>query len=77
MDVHEELALDVFTREAAEVDFIEDDAGGLVDAEESHEERDECDGAEHLPVSRGEIEDVIVLHALRCVFVAGVGWFVG
>ena len=73
--VHEEFALDVLGREAAEVDLVEDDGGGLVDAEEADEEGEGGDGGEGLPVAGGEGEDVVVADAGGGVVVGGVGRF--
>lgn len=77
MHIHEEFALDVFTRESAKVDFIKYDAGWLVDAEEANEEGEQRDAANHLPVGGGEMEDVVVADANGGVVVGGVWWFVG
>ena len=57
------------------MDLVEDDGGGLVDAEEAHEEGEGGDGGEGLPVAGGEGEDVVVAHAGGGVGVGGVGWF--
>lgn len=65
VDIHEEAALDVFAGEPTEVNLIEDDAGGLVDAEESHEEGEQGDSTQHLPVGASQVEDVVVFYSDR------------
>ena len=76
VDVHEEFAFDVLGGEATEVHFVEDDAGGLVDAEQADEEGEGGDGDQGLPVGGGKVEDVVVVDAGRGVRVRGVGRFV-
>lgn len=61
--IHEEAALDVLAGETAKVNLIEDDAGGLVDAEQADEEGQQGDAAEQLPVAALELQDVVVCHA--------------
>lgn len=74
--IHEELALDVFAGEATEVNLIEDDRGGLVDAEESDEECEECKGAQEFPITALEVGDVVVLDAIGGVVCFAVYRFV-
>ena len=64
MNIHEELALDVLARKAAEVNLIEDDRGRLVDAEQSDEECEDCKGAQEFPITALEVGDVVVLDAI-------------
>jgi hypothetical protein len=64
VNVHEELALDVLARKATEVDLIEDDRGGLVDAEETNEQREDGKGAQEFPITALEVGDVVVLDAI-------------
>ena len=59
------------------MDFVEDDGGRLVDAEDAHEEGEEGDEAEGRPVGGGEVEDVVVLYAGGGVVVGWVRGFVG
>ena len=64
VNIHEELALDVLARKAAEVNLIEDDRGRLVDAEQSDKECEDCKGAQEFPIAALEVGDIVVLDAI-------------
>ncbi len=49
------------------LDLVEDDAGGLVDAEQAHDSGEDGDGKHQLEIRARQQEDVIVLDALRRV----------
>lgn len=46
------------------LDFVEDDAGRLLDPKEPHTARDDGQDGQQRPVRAWEVEDIIVLHPL-------------
>ena len=46
------------------LDFIEDDAGGLIESEQSHSQCDDSQDAQDAPVGAWQLEDIIVVDSV-------------